>query len=36
MFAHLLHAQPEHTARWTYLELLDRVDWLDEYLKPRQ
>lgn len=36
MFSHLLHAQPWDVGRWTLIQLLDRVDWVDGYLKPRK
>jgi hypothetical protein len=35
LWAHLLHAQPCDIRAWSYLELIDRVDWTEEYLKAR-
>ena len=32
---HMFGAQPADIRTWTYRELLDRVDWIDEYLKAR-
>lgn len=35
IFGHLLHSQPADIRDWTLLELYDRVDWVEEFLKAR-
>lgn len=36
MFGHLLHAQPADIRRWSYDELFDRVDWVDDYIEAHK
>ncbi len=35
MFEALLHAQKCHVREWSWFELIDRVDWIDDYLRNK-
>lgn len=35
MFEHVLGAQKRDVREWSYVELCDRVDWIEEFLKNK-